>query len=79
MKKKLFKELVKSVKQAGEIRRSKENSRKPVACKIKPKGCICNPDYWEGWWKICEKYEKSENDFDGRCRVCDHDKGCHKQ
>lgn len=51
--------------------------RKPVECKIKPRNCICNPDHWEGWWKICEKFV--ESDSKDRCKICDHSKGCHKQ
>ena len=53
-----------------------ELNRKPVECKKKPLNCICNPDHWDGWFKICKKFVKSDDE--DRCAICDHSKGCHK-
>lgn len=50
---------------------------KPEQCKKRPKTCKCDPNLWEGWWKVCANYTRSNAFNDGRCAICEHEEACH--
>lgn len=46
--------------------------------RVKPEGCKCPVDGWDGKWRpICKDY--AEHSMFGDCAVCEHDIECHQQ